>query len=64
MSNDETLTDDYLTLAEIRLAVDLRIVEYGNYEARLTSIRDLIDRKRPELNPTIIQTNPKGATTK
>lgn len=61
---DEVLTEDYYTLAEIRLAVDLDILEYGSCNQRLTAIRHLIDRKRPELKPNQIVSTPKGATTK
>lgn len=48
----QRLTEDYYTLAEIRLMVDMRIDEYGDGNERLTAIRNLIDRKRPELVPT------------
>lgn len=47
-----TLTEDYYTLAEVRLAADLSIVEYGSCNQRLQTIVDLIDKKRPELKPT------------
>lgn len=45
------LTEDYYTLAEVRLAADLNIVEYGSCNQRLRTIVDLIDKKRPELDP-------------
>lgn len=47
----ERPTEDYYTLAEVRLAVDLSITEYGSADARLQGIADLIDKKRPELKP-------------
>ena len=45
------LTEDYYTLAEVRLVTDMTIVEYGSCDARLAGIAELIDKKRPELKP-------------
>lgn len=50
----QRLTEDYYTLAEIRLIVDTRIDEYGDDGERLSTIRSLIDLKRPELQPSIL----------
>lgn len=60
---NETLTEDYYTLAEVRLAADFSIVEYGSCEARLQGIANLIDKKRPELNPNGPQRTPATQTT-
>jgi len=52
VKSQQPLTEDYYTLAEIRLAADTSIVEYGSSEARLAGIAELIDKKRPELKPS------------
>lgn len=54
------LTEDYYTLAEVRLRADLTITEYGSYAARLHGIADLIDKKRPELKPTTLNGDANG----
>jgi len=51
----ERLTEDYYTLAEVRLAADIRIAEYGSLNQRLTTIAETIDRKRPELKPVALE---------
>jgi hypothetical protein len=45
-------TEDYYTLAEIRLICEWAVTEYGDDPKwRLDQIASLIDRKRPELRP-------------
>src|SRR5690242_16599991 len=51
VKSQQLLTEDYYTLAEIRLTADTGIIEYGSNEARLAGIAELIDKKRPELKP-------------
>ena len=48
----EQLGEDYYILAEVRLAADMAITEYGTPTARLHSIADLIDKKQLELKPS------------